>query len=92
MFFLHTGGRGFDLQPVQSLFIWIFSPFLLHLVISSGSAVLEPVDCHLSQFDPRVRQHSFVEIGLEITSTAILSLPLIQVRQLSVTGERLCTG
>ena len=25
-------------------------------------------------------------------STAILCLPLIQVRQLSVTGERMCTG
>ena len=41
-------------------------------------------------FDPRVRQHSFVEIGHEIISTAILSLPLIQVGQLSVTGERMC--
>ena len=30
-------------------------------------------------FDPRVRQHSYVEIGHEIISTAILSLPLIQV-------------
>ena len=36
---------------------------------------------------PWVRQHSFVEIGNEI----ILSLPLIQVGQLSVTGERMCT-
>ena len=42
-------------------------------------------------FDPRVRQHSFVEIGYEIISSAILSLPLIQVGQLSVTGERMCT-
>ena len=32
--------------------------------------------------DPRVRQQSFVEIGHEIMSTAILSLPLIQVGQL----------
>ena len=29
-----------------------------------------------------------MEIGYEIISTAILSLPLIQVEQLSVTGER----
>ena len=42
-------------------------------------------------FDPSVQQHSFVEIGHEIISTAILSLPLIQVRQLSVTGEKMCT-
>ena len=30
-------------------------------------------------FDPPVRQHSFVEIGLEIISTSIISLPPIQV-------------
>ena len=42
-------------------------------------------------FDPRVWQHSFVETGHEIISTAILFLPLIQVGQLSVTGERMCT-
>ena len=33
----------------------------------------------------------FVEMGHEIFSTAILSLALIQVGQLSVTGERMCT-
>ena len=37
------------------------------------------------EFDPRVRQHSFLEVGHEIISTAIASLPLIQVGQLSVT-------
>ena len=43
-------------------------------------------------FDPcRGRQHSFVEIDQEIVSTAILSLPLIQEGQLSVSGERMCT-
>ena len=39
-------------------------------------------------FDPLVLQHSFVEIGHEIISTAILSLLLIQVGQLSVTDKR----
>ena len=39
----------------------------------------------------RGRQHSFVEIDHEIFSTVILSLPLIQERQLSVSGERMCT-
>ena len=34
------------------------------------------------EFDPQVLQHSFMEIGHEIISTAILSLPLIQVGQL----------
>ena len=45
-----------------------------------------------SGFDPpvwRTSLHSFVEIGHEILSTDILSLPLIQVGQLSVTGERM---
>ena len=43
-------------------------------------------------FDPRRgRQHSFVEIDHEIFSTVILSLPLIQEGQLSVSGERICT-
>ena len=43
-------------------------------------------------FNPRRgRQHSFVEIDHEIVSTVILSLPLIQEGQLSVSGERMCT-
>ena len=43
-------------------------------------------------FNPRRgRQHSFIEIDLEIFSTVILSLPLIQEGQLSVSGERTCT-
>ena len=37
------------------------------------------------------RQHSFVEIDHEIFSMVILSLPLIQEGQLSVSGERMCT-
>ena len=36
------------------------------------------------------RQHSFVEIDHEIFSTVILSLPLVQEGQLSVSGERMC--
>ena len=39
----------------------------------------------------RGRKHSFVEIDHEIFSTVILSLPLIQEGQLSVSGERMCT-
>ena len=43
-------------------------------------------------FNPRRgRQHSFVEIDHEIFSTVILSLPLIQEGQLSVSVERMCT-
>ena len=43
------------------------------------------------KFPRRGRQHSFVEIDHELFSTVILSLPLIQERQLSVSGERMCT-
>ena len=39
----------------------------------------------------RGRQHSFTEIDHEIFSMVILSLPLIQEGQLSVSGERMCT-
>ena len=43
-------------------------------------------------FNPRRgRQHSFVEIDHEIFSTVILSPPLFQEGQLSVSGERMCT-
>ena len=43
-------------------------------------------------FDPHQgRQYSFVENDHEIFSTVILSLPLIQEGQLSVSGERMCT-
>ena len=39
-----------------------------------------------------VQQHSFVEIDHETTSTVILSFPLIQEGQLSVSVERICTN
>ena len=43
-------------------------------------------------FNPRRgQQHSFVETDREIFSAVILSLPLIQEGQLSVSGERMCT-
>ena len=43
-------------------------------------------------FNPcRGRQHSLVKIDHEIFSTVILSVPLIQEGQLSVSGERMCT-
>ena len=41
-------------------------------------------------FDPPVLQHSFMMIGHEIISVAILSLQLTPVGQLSVTDE-MCT-
>ena len=45
----------------------------------------------VARFNPRRdRQHSFVESDHEIFSTVILSLPLLQEGQLSVSGERMC--
>ena len=45
-----------------------------------------------SRVQPRPRSATFfVEIDYEIFSTVILSLPLIQEGQLSVSGERMCT-
>ena len=66
--------------------------FLIHaagLAISIGCASAWYVDG--GRFDPSVRQHPCMEIGHEIISTAIHPLLLIQVGQLSVTGERMCT-
>ena len=54
-----------------------------------------PSDCRPGRrgFNPRQGwQHSFVETDHEeIFSTVILSLPLIQEGQLSVSGETMCT-
>ena len=47
-------------------------------------------DQEVAGSNPAGRQHSFVEIAYEIFSI-ILSLPLIQKGQLSVSGERFCT-
>ena len=65
---------------------------------SSGPALVAQLDAPFDWrpgghgFTPRKgRQHSFVEIDHEIFSTVILSLPLIQEGQLSVSGERMCT-
>ena len=46
----------------------------------------------LPYFDPhQVRQHTSMDIGLEIFSTVIFSLLLNPEGQLLVSGERLCT-
>ena len=59
---------------------------------SALSRAMAGSESPLDGFNPRRgRQHSFVEIDHEIFSTVILSLPLIQEGQLSVSGERMCT-
>ena len=68
------------------------SASITNMVLSSGKC--QPSDWRPGArgFNPRRgRQHSFVEIDHEIFSTVILSLPLIQEGQLSVSGERMCT-
>ena len=65
-----------------------------YLIDSSVAQLDAPSDWTLGGrgFNPRRgRQHSFVEIDHEIFSTVILSLPLIQKGQLSVSGERMYT-
>ena len=53
---------------------------------------MRPADDHeVVGLTPPGRQHSVAEIDHEIFSTVILSLPLIQEGQLSVSGERMCT-
>ena len=47
--------------------------------------------CHYSLIDLPGRQHYFVEIDNKIISMVILSLPLIQEGQLSVSGKKMCT-
>ena len=43
------------------------------------------------KFDPHVRHILSWRLGHEKISRAILPLPLIQEKQLSVTGEKMCT-
>ena len=72
----------------------IFNIFVCCECISDKAQLDAPSDWRPGGcgFNPRQgRQHSFVEIGHEIFSTVILSLPLIQEGQLSVSGERICT-
>ena len=78
-------------------FAWHFKD-IQHLQSYNSSASVAQLDAPFDWrpggcgFNPRRgRKHSFVEIDHEIISTVILSLPLIQEGQLSVSGERMCT-
>ena len=48
-------------------------------------------DQEIAGSTPSGWQHSFVEIDHEILSMGILSLPLIQEGQMSVSVKRMCT-
>ena len=75
----------------------ILNPFSVLSVSQTGNRHGNSIGCMSvwyaggCRFNPHVRQHSVLEIGSEIISTAILSFPLIQEGQLSVTGEIMCT-
>ena len=83
------------------VFVFLLLPYTVrqsHQIITSEAGLGGAVGCASDwrpggrEFDPRRgRQHSSVEIDHEIFSTVILSLPLIQEGQLSVSGERMCT-
>ena len=69
------------------MFVWISQLICIHSRTKGPTG-----DQGGHGFKPRRGwQHSFVEIDHEIFSTVILSLPLIQEGQLSVSGERVCT-
>ena len=80
---------------ILKIHLWYIKNIYLGQTLPASVAQLDaPSDWRPGgrRFNPRRgRQHSFVEIDHEIFSTVILSLPLIQEGQLSVSGERMCT-
>ena len=90
----HSGERIVARGPLV-FFVFVFFLFFFSSPEPASVAQLDaPSDWRPGGrgFNPRRgRQHSFVEIDHEIFSTVILSLPLIQEGQLSVSGERMCT-
>ena len=65
----------------------------LNIQAGRGSSIGSVSAWHASgpEFDPHVRHILSWRLGHENISLAILPLPLIQNKQLSVTGERMCT-
>ena len=89
--FIHTGNKSLSsTHPSANMLGWV-----VNLKKPASVAQLDaPSDWRPGGhgFNPcRGRQHFFVEIDREIFSTVILSLPLIQEGQLSVSGKRMCT-
>ena len=81
-------------DPDQTALFLLKNIGLYCLLMASVAQLDAPSDWRPGgrRFNPcRGRQHAFVEIDREIFSTVILSLPLIQEGQLSVSGERMCT-
>ena len=88
----------FDIVEVLLSNLGSIEYLFVHLTADPGPASVAQMDVPSDWrpggrgFNPqRGRQHSFVEFDREIFSTVILSFPLIQEGQLSVSGERMCT-
>ena len=100
---IYTVCKGRTYLGSAGLGLTVFCPWLMSYTTIQQYNTIQPASvAHLDApsdwrpggrgFNPRRgRQHSFVEIDHEIFSTVILSLPLIQEGQLSVSGERMCT-
>ena len=75
------------------VYINVYAIFI-KIVTGCGSSIGSVSAWHASgpEFDPHVRHILSWRLGHEKISTAILPLPLIQAKQLSVTGERMCTN
>ena len=90
-------GNGTSLEyrcPTRHFVFFFFFFFFFFFLPASVAQLDTPSDWRPGgrRFNPRRGlQHSFVEIDHEIFSKVILSLPLIQEGQLSVSGERMCT-
>ena len=83
----------FSVCPLICMYVHTYACLPFHRP-ASVAQLDAPSDWRLGGrgFNPcRGRQHSFVEIDHEIFSTVILSLPLIQEGQLSVSDEGMCT-
>ena len=73
------------------IYIYVLS-YMCYVPTSVAQLDAHPTgDQEVAGSTPAGRQHSFVEIDHEIFCMVILSLPLIQEGQSSVSGERMCT-
>ena len=75
---------------VEKPFVWVYLPIGV-CIKWKRKMLYEKCLCMYSVYTC-TPIHSFIESDHEIFSTVILSLPLIQEGQLSVSGERMCTS
>ena len=91
---IYVSNDSVHLDETVRMLIFYICPFVTCILTGLGGSVgcVVRLETRRSRVQPRRgRQHSSVEIDHEIFSTVILSLPLIQEGELSVSGERMCT-